>query len=93
LKKIDVAEATGSLSEYAKDAGKHPLVVMQDGKPIAAVIALRAEDWEDFVVSTSSVFHDIIESSRASARTHGTIPLAEIEREFDIKPQKKPKAG
>ncbi len=88
MKKIDVAQATGSLSEYAKRARKHPVVVTRRGKPIAAVIPLRADDWEDFVVGTSPIFQEIIERSRASYKAHGGIPLADIEREFGIKPLK-----
>ena len=89
MKRIDVTQATGSLSEYAKDARKHPVVVTRHGKPIAAVVPLRPDEWEDFVVSTSPVFQEIIERSRASYRTHGGIPLADIEREFGIKPLKR----
>jgi prevent-host-death family protein len=89
VKKIDVAQATGSLSEYAKRARKHPVVVTRRGKPIAAVVPLRADDWEDFVVSTSPIFQEIIERSRASCKAHGGIPLADIEREFGIKPLKR----
>lgn len=89
MRKIDVAQATGSLSAYANDARKHPVLVTRHGKPIAAVVSMRPDDWEDFVVSTSPVFRELIERSRASARTHGTIPLAEIEREFGLKPLKR----
>jgi antitoxin (DNA-binding transcriptional repressor) of toxin-antitoxin stability system len=69
------------------------VIVTRRGKPIAAVVPLRSDDWEDFVVSTSPVFQEIIERSQASYRAHGGIPLADIERESRIKPLKRHSAA
>jgi hypothetical protein len=44
-------------------------------------------------MSTNRKFIEIIESSRESARKHGTIPMAEIERELDIESSRKHKAA
>jgi len=46
-----MAEATAPLSEYASRAQKDTVVVTRRGKPLAAVVPLNSEDWEDFVVS------------------------------------------
>lgn len=85
MKTVEMAEATGTLSEYAKHARRHPVVVMQSGKPVAALVPLDTEEWEDFVVSTHPKFLEIIERSRASYRAHGGIPLDQIEQEFRLK--------
>jgi prevent-host-death family protein len=82
-------EARRHFFEYVKDARRHLVVVTRDGKPIAAVVPLQPDEWEDFVVSTSPVFQEIIERSRASYKAHGGIPLADIEREFGVKPRKR----
>lgn len=88
MKTVEMAEATGALSEYAKKARKDPVVVMRRGKPVAAVVPLGADEWEDFVVSTHPKFLDIIQRSRASYKARGGIPLGAIEREFGLKPKK-----
>jgi prevent-host-death family protein len=85
VKTIEMAEATGALSGYARQARRGPVVVMRRGKPVAALVPLDAEQWEDFVVSTHPGFLDLIERSRASFRAHGGIPLEDIEREFGVK--------
>ena len=85
MKTVEMAEATGALSEYAKRVRKDPVVVMRRGKPVAALVPLDVEEWEDFVVSTHPKFLAIIEQSRASYKAQGGIPLEEIEREFGLK--------
>lgn len=87
MKTVEMAEATGALSEYAKKARKGPVVVMRRGKPVAALVPLDADAWEDFVTSTHPKFLEIIERSRASYKAHGGIPLEAIEREFGLKPR------
>lgn len=85
MKTVEMAEATGALSEYAKQVRRDPVVVMRRGKPVAALVPLDVEEWEDFVVSTHPKFLEIIEQSRASYKAQGGIPLEEIEREFGLK--------
>lgn len=87
MKTIEMVEATGALSEYAKQARKNPVVVVRRGKPVAALVPLDAAEWEDFLVSTHPKFLEIIERSRASYRAHGGIPLEAIEREVGLKPK------
>jgi hypothetical protein len=38
----------------------------------------RFEDWESVTLATNAKFIESIERSRASAREHGTVPLAEV---------------
>ncbi len=84
MKTVEMAEATGALSDYAKQVRRDPVVVMRRGKPVAALVPLDVEEWEDFVVSTHPKFLEIIERSRASYKAQGGIPLEEIEREFGL---------
>lgn len=93
MKTLEIAEATRTLSEYASEARKNPLVVMRRGKPVAALVPLNQDEWEDFVVSTHPKFIDVIERSRASYKAHGGIPLEDIEREFGLKPKAARKRG
>jgi len=48
---------------------------------IVAVMPLtRLDDWESVTLATNTKFIEIIERSRASAREHGTVPLAEVRK-------------
>ncbi len=85
MKTVEMARATGSLSEYAKKARKETVVVTRRGKPFAAVVPLDPGRWEDFVVSTHPGFIKMIKRSEARYRAEGGIPLEKVEREFRIK--------
>lgn len=97
MMRVEMADATASLSEYAKKARKEPVVVMQRGKPVAALLPVTEDDWEDFVVGTHPGFLALIERSRARFRAGHGIPLEEIRRKYGlpVKAARKPrpKAG
>lgn len=87
MKRVEMTEATGPLSEYAEQARTNPVVVTRSGKPFAAVVSLDSDNWEDFVVSTHPRFIEMIKRSRASYDSEGGVALEEIEREFDLPPR------
>ena len=68
MKTIDVAEATDTLSDYARKGLKEALVVTRRGKPLLALTPIRRGDWESIAVATSPKFQAIIERSRKSRR-------------------------
>lgn len=83
MKSLKLAEVTGSLSEYARKGLREPVVVTRRGKPVIAVMPLTPyDDWESVSLSTNPKFMAIIERSRASARTHGTLSLDEVRRKY-----------
>ena len=45
------------------------------------------DDWESVSLSTNPKFMEIIERSRASARTEGTLSLEEVRRKYGLKPK------
>ena len=54
-------------------------MVTKRGKPVVAVMPLtKYDDWESVSLSTNPKFIAIIERSRASARTQGTLSLEEV---------------
>lgn len=85
MMRVEMAEATGSLSDYARKARKEPVVVMQRGKPVAALMALSEDDWEDLLVGTHPDFIALIERSREQCPTGQGIPLGQIKRKYGIK--------
>ncbi len=81
MKSVRLSEITGSLSDYAREGLREPVVVTRQGRPLVAVMPLtRFDDWESVTLATNTKFMEIIERSRASAREHGTVPLAEVHK-------------
>ena len=80
MKSVDISQATESLSAYAREARNGAVVVTQDGRPIAAVVPIDDDAWEDLRVSTHPDFAKIIARSEESYRREGGVSLAELRR-------------
>ena len=85
MKTIDVAEATVSLSDYARKGLKEALVVTRRGKPILALTPLTNGDLESAALATNPKLMAIIERSRASHRPGTGISTAEMRRRLGLK--------
>lgn len=84
MKKIESAKASGPLSEYAREAKKDPIVVVKNGKPVAAVVALRNADVETVSLSTNKKFLAIIERSRSRLKKEGGISAKELRHRLGL---------
>jgi prevent-host-death family protein len=84
VKTVEIAEATGALSDYAQMARRETVVVTRRGRPIAAVVPIDDMDLETLSVSTNSDFIAIIERSRARHRPEGGISLDEIRKKYRV---------
>jgi antitoxin (DNA-binding transcriptional repressor) of toxin-antitoxin stability system len=51
-----MAEANSPLTEYVQDVSKEPLVVIVDGKPVAALVPIENADLETVMLSTHPKF-------------------------------------
>jgi prevent-host-death family protein len=60
MTKIELKKASGPLSKYAQQARKAPVIVVQRGKPFAAVVPIRNADKETVSLSTNRRFLAII---------------------------------
>jgi prevent-host-death family protein len=87
MMRVELRDAKGSLSDYARKARRGPVVVTRRGKPVALLRTLTEDEWEDFVVSTHPTFLSVLKRSRASYEAEGGIPLAEVERRFGLTPK------
>jgi prevent-host-death family protein len=86
MKTIDIAEATGSLSEYARQIRRGPVVVTRRGRPVAVVVAVTGVDIETLSLSTNRDFIALVEKSRASYRTDGGVSLDDVRRRYGLRP-------
>ena len=88
MKSVRLSQVTGSLSDYARDGLREPVVVTRQGRPLVAVLPLtRFDDRESVAFSTNPKFMEIIERSRASAREKGAVPLAEVRKRLAPRPK------
>lgn len=83
MRVIELSEARGTLAEYAEKVQDEPLVITQDGKPVAMLAAVDDMDLESISLSTNPDFLALLERSRASLREHGGIPSSEMRRLLD----------
>jgi len=84
MKKIELAKASGPLSQYAEKARKNPIIVVKNGKPIAALVPIRNSDAETVSLSTDRKFLAIIERSRSRIKKEGGISGREIRRRLKL---------
>jgi prevent-host-death family protein len=87
MTRVELRDATGSLSEYTRKARKAPVVVTRRGRPVALLRVVSDEEWEDFVVSSSPAFRRIIERSWKDYEARGGVSLEQIERQFALPPR------
>ncbi len=85
MRTVEIAKATGSLAEYAKEVSKEPIIVTVKGKPTAALVPIENADVETVTLSTNAQFIALIERSRARQKAEGGISSAEMRRRLGLK--------
>jgi len=80
MKTVEVTKAKSSLEEYTKDAKKAPVVVTDEGKPIAVLVRIRNADLETVSLSNNPQFLDLIQRSRTRHKSEGGISAEEMRR-------------
>jgi antitoxin (DNA-binding transcriptional repressor) of toxin-antitoxin stability system len=79
---LDLTEAPLSLAEYAQQVDEGAIIVMSNGRPIAAVVALPNTDAETIALSQNPQFLASIERSRTRHAREGGISNADMRRRF-----------
>ena len=72
--------ATATLAAYTEQVGNGPVVVTDQGKPVAVLMPIQNADLETVALSTNRQFIELIERSRAQVRAVGSIPSDEMRR-------------
>ncbi len=83
MKIVEKTDATGTLAEYATDINNGPVIVTEDGRPVAALIALDNADAETVALSTSPQFLALIERSRSRVVAEGGISSEAMRSRFE----------
>ncbi|MGH8595500.1 MAG: hypothetical protein ACREXT_02440 [Gammaproteobacteria bacterium] len=84
MKTLELKEATASLADYVPGIGLEPLVLLANGKPVAALLAVEDEDLETLSLSTNPRFLDLIERSRRRHEAEGGISSDEMRRRLGL---------
>ncbi len=84
MKKIEIKKASGSLADYARQCQKNPILVVKEGKPVAAVVPIRNADAETVALSTGRQFLAIIKRSRSRRKKEGSVSSKEIRRRLGL---------
>ncbi len=82
MKVIERENATETLAAYTADVGNGPVVVTDQGKPVAVLVAIENADLETVALSSNRQFIELIERSRAHVRAEGGISSKEMRRRF-----------
>jgi prevent-host-death family protein len=82
MKVVQKEKATATLAAYTDEVGNGPVVVTDNGKPVAVLVPIENADLETVSLSTNPRFIELTERSRASARAEGGISSKEMRRRF-----------
>ena len=88
MKVVEKTDATGSLAEYATNIQRGPIIVTDQGHPVAALVPIENADVETVSLSTNQHFLDLIERSRARVRKEGGISSREMRRRLQQTPSR-----
>ncbi len=91
MKTLELTQATDSLAEYARKVLKEPVILTDEGKPVAALISIENADWETIALSANRQFIELIERSRERHKAEGGISSAEIRRRVKAKTTRRSK--
>jgi PHD/YefM family antitoxin component YafN of YafNO toxin-antitoxin module len=84
MKTVEIAKATKTLAECARGVGSDPLVVTEEGKPVAVLLPLENADIETVSLSIDQHFLALTEHSRSRLAEEGGLSSEEVRRRLGI---------
>jgi hypothetical protein len=84
MKALELKEATAPLADYARDAKEEPVVLLVNGQPVAALLALENVDLETVKLSNDPQFIALIEHSRQRQQQEGGLSSDEVRRRLGL---------
>ena len=86
MKVVEMDDARGSLSEYARKNRRDAVVVTRHGKPVSALLPLASgADLEQLSLSMNPRFRAILGRSRAEVKAGKVMASDEVRRLFGLK--------
>ena len=84
MKKVQVTEITGSLTEYIEDLGEEPVILMTKRKPLAVLLPVKDADLETVSLSMNPNFIELIQRSRERHAREGGTSSDELRRQLGL---------
>ncbi|NEP63105.1 MAG: type II toxin-antitoxin system Phd/YefM family antitoxin [Symploca sp. SIO2G7] len=84
MKIIEIAQASATLAEYTSNLTDEPVIITNNGQPIAALVTLENVDIETISLSTNSQFIALIERSRTRRRSEGGISSSQMRHRLGL---------
>jgi hypothetical protein len=78
VRKVEVSEATEPLASYLGKGETGPLVIVDAGRPVAALVLLENTDLETVALSTDLDFLELIRASRVRQAEEGGLSAAAL---------------
>jgi prevent-host-death family protein len=86
VKIVEMNEAKGSLSDYARRNRRHAVVVTKRGRPVSALLPLqKGADLERLALSLNARFRAILDKSQAEVRAGKVVSSEEVRRLLGLK--------
>jgi PHD/YefM family antitoxin component YafN of YafNO toxin-antitoxin module len=94
MKTLDINTEPASLAESVRALGDEPVVLVEEGQPVAVLLALDNVDLETVSLTLNPEFRAILERSRRRQQAEGSLSGEEVRRRLGVQPpaQKKKKA-
>lgn len=86
MKVVEKVDATDTLAEYTTNIQGGPVIVTDQGCPVAALVPIENADLETVTLGTNQQFLNLIARSRARVREEGSISSQEMRRRFPPRP-------
>jgi PHD/YefM family antitoxin component YafN of YafNO toxin-antitoxin module len=84
MKTMELAAATGPLSQYARELDEEPLVLTDSGHPVAALMPISDVDLETVALASNPKFLAILETARGQRRAGQGLTPDEVRRELGL---------
>ncbi len=82
--KIDISQSGEAIQDALERENGEPVLITRDGKAVAAVVPLEADDLESIALALDPEFLAMIEEGRRSAERDGGISFEEMKRRLGM---------
>jgi antitoxin (DNA-binding transcriptional repressor) of toxin-antitoxin stability system len=83
MKTVELTKATLPLSDYTKKVKREPMIITEEGRPVAALVSIPNTDIETASLSNNPRFIAIIERSRTRHKSEGAISSEEMRQRLE----------
>ncbi len=88
MKTLDINSVKKRLAVLIRELGQEPIVLTDDGTPVAVLLPVENADLETISLSLNPKFLEIIERSRESYWREGGLSSEEVRRRFGLEAPK-----